>query len=270
MTNRDEPVEERPSVSSAGQSSSASSSAGQSAPGEEAALAPGCAAVEADLAELALGVLTGKERVAALAHIDSCPRCAAEVEQLSGLGDQLLALAPSAEPPVGFEAGVFSRLGLHPGEHRRAAGVVALGGRRRWRWEVLAGAAAAIVFAAGALTGVALKGGRPASSLSLGGVGRRSDLQVEALDAHGRRVGNVMVYAGNPTWLFMYVNGTTWTGPLYCEVTVQQGRRVSLGQFWLSGGRGAWAASTDVPAGRLSRALIVGQGGVVLASARLG
>ena len=75
-------------------------------------LPPACAAISDDLAELALGTLTGRERVVALSHLESCARCSAEVEELSAAADQLLHLAPSAEPPVGFEAGVFERLGL--------------------------------------------------------------------------------------------------------------------------------------------------------------
>ena len=40
-----------------------------------------------NLAELALGILTGRERAATLAHVDSCPRCADELEQLSHAAD---------------------------------------------------------------------------------------------------------------------------------------------------------------------------------------
>ena len=52
-------------------------------------------------------------------------------------------------------------------------------------------------------------------------------------------------------------------------VVVDQGATVNLGQFWLSEGKGAWAASVDQPAGRLSQARIVGSDGKVLASATL-
>jgi hypothetical protein len=78
-----------------------------------------------------------------------------------------------------------------------------------------------------------------------------------------------MVYAGNPTWLFMYMDDASWQGTLRCEVVVDQGPPVVLGRFWLSGGKGAWAASVAQPAGRLSQARIVGPNGKVLASADL-
>ncbi len=63
-------------------------------------------------AELALGVLTGRERARALAHLDGCESCREQVRELSMAGDELLALLPSAEPPAGFESRVLERLGL--------------------------------------------------------------------------------------------------------------------------------------------------------------
>jgi hypothetical protein len=224
--------------------------------------AEGCGTFDDDLAELALGVLTGKSRVAALAHVDGCSRCASEVERLAAVGDELLALSPSAEPPVGFEAGVFARMGL-----KTPPGPADGGGRsaRRWgrRSAVLLAVAAGLVFAVGAVTG-AVAHGRP-------GPPDRPDraLETVALTAGGRQVGDVMVYAAEPTWIFMYMHGVPWTGALRCEVTVAGGRTLTLGRFWLSGGKGAWAASTSQPAGRLGQALVVGEGGQVLARAQL-
>jgi hypothetical protein len=63
-------------------------------------------------AELALGVLTGRERAVAVAHLDTCEACREDVRQLMATGEQLLELLPSAEPPVGFETRVLERLGL--------------------------------------------------------------------------------------------------------------------------------------------------------------
>ncbi|MGH3210923.1 MAG: hypothetical protein ACRDNO_24520 [Trebonia sp.] len=63
-------------------------------------------------AELALGVLTGRERAMAVAHLDNCDECREHVRQLMATGEQLLQLLPSAEPPAGFETRVLERLGL--------------------------------------------------------------------------------------------------------------------------------------------------------------
>jgi hypothetical protein len=63
-------------------------------------------------AELALGVLTGRERADALAHLDRCPACRETVRQLTMTGEQLLELLPPVEPPAGFESRVLARLGI--------------------------------------------------------------------------------------------------------------------------------------------------------------
>src|ERR1700722_8219072 len=65
-----------------------------------------------NLAELALGILTGRERAATLAHVDSCPRCAEELEQLAHAADAVVSVAPEIEPTMGFEVRLFGRMGL--------------------------------------------------------------------------------------------------------------------------------------------------------------
>jgi hypothetical protein len=71
-----------------------------------------CAQLSGVSAELALGVLTGRERAMALAHLDHCEACREEVRQLMVTGEQLRELLPPAEPPAGFETRVLDRLGL--------------------------------------------------------------------------------------------------------------------------------------------------------------
>ena len=63
-------------------------------------------------AELALGVLTGRERAQAVAHLDECDSCREHVRQLSLTGEELLGLLPSQEPPEGFESRVMAGLGM--------------------------------------------------------------------------------------------------------------------------------------------------------------
>ncbi len=71
-----------------------------------------CAELADVAAELALGVLTGRERAMAIAHLDRCDECREHVRQLMATGEQLLELLPPAEPPAGFETRVLERLGL--------------------------------------------------------------------------------------------------------------------------------------------------------------
>lgn len=70
-----------------------------------------CAQLADAAPELALGILPGDERAAALAHLDECPGCRQEVSSLAGVADQLLLLTPTAEPQAGFEQRVLASLG---------------------------------------------------------------------------------------------------------------------------------------------------------------
>src|SRR6516164_1914684 len=72
----------------------------------------GCEEFADVAAELALGVLTGRERAEALAHLDGCDACRATVHQLTLAGEELLGLLPTSEPPPGFETRVMNRIGL--------------------------------------------------------------------------------------------------------------------------------------------------------------
>ncbi|MGH9106504.1 MAG: hypothetical protein ACRDZX_11855 [Acidimicrobiales bacterium] len=253
-------------------------------------LPPACAAVDADLVELALGALAGKVRVAAVAHLEGCDRCSSEVGQLSAAADQLLNLAPSAEPPVGFEARVFERLGLRappsgeslakpssrplrrPWAQRQAPPEPGAAGRG-WlvgpvRRAAAVAAAVVLIFAGGALAGRSLTGS-PGPQEAAAGAG---SVATSALVNRGRTVGRVFLYAGNPTWLFMYLDapgGAAWQGTLRCEVTLDGGPALVLGHFWLTGGQGAWGASVSQPAGRLRQARVLNRGGRVLAVADL-
>ncbi|MGW2460837.1 hypothetical protein ACWC2M_17685, partial [Streptomyces sp. NPDC001761] len=61
-------------------------------------------------AELALGVLPGRERAEAVAHLDRCADCREYVRQLTLVGDRLAGLLPDREPPPGFAATTGSSL----------------------------------------------------------------------------------------------------------------------------------------------------------------
>ena len=57
-------------------------------------------------------MLTGRERSRVLSHVESCPRCAEELEILSRTADSVLQAAPDMEPPLGFEVRLFERMGV--------------------------------------------------------------------------------------------------------------------------------------------------------------
>ncbi len=64
---------------------------------------------EAELAELALGALYEAGQVALLGHIASCVDCAAGLQDLVAIADDLLLSGPEVDPPVGFDGRVLER-----------------------------------------------------------------------------------------------------------------------------------------------------------------
>src|SRR5918992_2167529 len=100
---------------------------------------PACAEVRPQLPELALGTLTGEERARALEHVARCPACRQELLRVSDVGDELLRLAPTAQPPVGFETRALERL----------LGVDSSLGALRRRWLAVAAVALLATFIGG-------------------------------------------------------------------------------------------------------------------------
>jgi hypothetical protein len=128
-----------------------------------------CASVRELAAELALDVLDGDERAAALAHLQTCAACRDEVASLTRVADELFLLVPEATPSPGFEDRVLDRLAdaAVPADPAIPADPAATGapiaapvpaapvppaarGRRVPRRRLLAAAAALVVAALGA------------------------------------------------------------------------------------------------------------------------
>ena len=225
---------------------------------------PECDRHADQLAELALGILTGRERAQALAHVEQCPVCSTELEQLSLSADMLLEVAPSIEPPLGFEVRLMERLGTARVSPRP------LHGQRRFRLSALV-MACLVALLSFALVGVGVgTGWLSPSSKSPVAMGFGTDpgghLQTESLVAGGRTIGEITVYSGKTSWLFMSVDSGPWSGKATCEVRFADGSTRPLGTFWLDKGYGAWAAPLPSGMGAIQRASLVTDGSV-LASA---
>ena len=212
-----------------------------------------CGETRQILPELALGIADGEERALALEHLAGCARCRRELEDLSVVADDLLALAPEHEPPAGFEARVLERLELRRAPVPRSRVSLRL---RRFRFPgvALAGAAAAAI----ALVLVYGPDHRLASQY-------RAALQ----SAHGQyfqsarlrapdgtQGGIVFAYQGSPSWLFYVLDGSDSTGVYREQLITRSGRTVNLPQFKLVGG--SWGVTIPIPlrdvaAVRLSR-----------------
>ena len=246
-------------------------------------------------AELALGVLTGRERAAAIAHLDHCDTCRENVRQLTMTGEGLLELLPTMEPPAGFETRVMERIGLGvaapsqgvaaPGQGVAAPGqgVAAPGPARRASWftfgrkaasppaagrkpplgltrRMLAAAAVAVAVVAGGLGGWGLGIGTssPAST----------PLASAALvSASHRTVGKIFFYQGSPRWLYMSVDMASGNGTVICQVQSQDGHVTTVGSFRLTDGHGYWGSPAPQAHGQVTGARLVTSNGTVLASA---
>jgi len=215
-----------------------------------------CDLIQDELPELALGTLSGRERAEVLGHVGTCPRCSAELQRLSAASDMLLLLAPTAEPPVGFELRLAERLRAG-GQPRRPA-------RRLWRVSIVS-AAAVVTAVLGFGLGAFLSPGTN-SNQAQSASGR---VTTADLTAHGRPLGNVMISPGRPAWMFVTVKDVHWTGTLKCTVTLAGGKVDTVGNFRLSGGYGAWGTALASSAGQIRAVRLIASDGVILATANL-
>jgi hypothetical protein len=228
----------------------------------------GCEEFANVAAELALGVLTGRERAQALAHLDHCDACRAEIRQLTQTSEELLGLLPTAEPPAGFETRVLARIGIEaPAPKQRGLG-------RGWklpRWSagrpvgitrrMLATAAVVAALAVAIVGGWGLRSATAPTTAS-------SPLSSAALVSAGHQdTGKIFLYNGSPRWLYMGVNGASADGTVICQVVGKDGQVTTVGSFQLTNGYGSWGSPVPASAGPLSGARLVTPGGGVLATA---
>jgi Putative zinc-finger len=228
-----------------------------------------CEAYADDLAELALGVLTGRERARALSHVESCPRCSDELEQLSRTADMVVQAAPDVEPPVGFEVRLFDKMGVRAPQH----GLARLHRVRPRHWVPAMAAAAAAAVALGLGLGLSSSPApvATATTTSTSTSGPQQPVFAAALLSGGSPVGRVVAFGGDKPWMSMMLDDSAASGPVNCVVVTDDGVTHHVGTFVASAGYGAWAAPLHSvnPAG-IRTAEVVSPGGTVLASASLG
>jgi len=220
--------------------------------------------------ELALGVLTGRERAQALAHLDRCDACRAEVRQLTLTGEELLGLLPTAEPPAGFETRVLARIGIEAPTPEPAPAAKPRGWRLP-RWfapgspgitrRMLATAAVVAALAGAVLGGWGLRSTTAPATAS-------SQLTSAALlSATHQTAGKIFLYNGTQRWLYMSVDMSSVSGSVTCQVVGKDGHVTTVGSFWVTNGYGSWGSPTPAGTGPLAGARLIGANGTVLATA---
>ena len=216
----------------------------------------GCERHRAELSELALGVLTGRDRARVLAHVEACPRCAEELEQLSRAADAVVQAAPEAEPPMGFEVRLFERMGVADVRHRTRFR------SPRWVAGALSAAAAVVALAVGLSLG--LSPSAPTSQSAERGVVTAN------LVEHGTVVGRVAVHSGANPWMSMMLIDSSAHGTVNCVVVTSDRVSHQVGTFVATKGYGAWVAPLDVNPKDIRSAEVVAPSGTVIATATLG
>ncbi|HTU73273.1 MAG TPA: hypothetical protein VMG38_07115 [Trebonia sp.] len=225
-------------------------------------------------AELALGVLTGRERAEAVAHLDRCEDCREHVRQLMVTSEGLVGLLPEREPPAGFETQVLDRLSLSvPSPSRRH-------GRLRLARSTAPAPSARLSFPRRTLAAAAVALAVVGSGLGGWGVGfsmsphpaASSQAQVPLssatfLTASHRSVGQMFIYQGSAHWLYMWVDLPSGNGMVTCQVVGADGKVSTVGSFRLSSGYGAWGSPAPASFGAVHGARLVGPDGTVLATA---
>jgi hypothetical protein len=200
----------------------------------------GCAEIRLILPELALGIADGEERAAALEHIATCTSCRRELDELSAIADDLIALAPRQEPPAGFEARVLDRLSLRPAPKPRMRLPL---GRLRFAAAALATAAVTAI-----VMTIAYSSDRDLASQYRAALGRADGQYFQSARLRtpsGEVAGTVFGYQGSPSWLFYVVDDRYSRGQYTEQLVTRSGRRIKLPAFRLVAG--SWGVATPVP-----------------------
>lgn len=218
-----------------------------------------CARFRDHADDVALGGPDGSLRDELLAHAAACPACQAHLNQLTLVTDRLLLLAPSMEPPPGFEARVLDRLATARGD-----GPDAVWQRRRQR-QVRALAAVAVLLVA-VLAGGAL--GRWVGS-------SEPELRVvragEIVRADGSVAGRIrLVDKPRPMALVTIDQPRPSTFEVRCDLVGPDWTSVEVGSWSFSDvEKGAWAVGIDASLLNAVRMNVLDPNGSILATATL-
>ncbi|MGW1006788.1 hypothetical protein [Streptomyces sp. NPDC002520] len=233
-------------------------------------------------AELALGVLSGRERAEAVAHLDRCADCREYVEQLTLVGDRLIGLLPDSPPPNGFETRVARRLVQEVTEpenpHARTSGLALqdLRGRAHRARLRLASVVAAFAVACG-LAGWGISDAVETITASPApAVETEPVLLGDLISAtSGKPVGEIYARPGNPGWMFVTVAlpgpgpGAAYSGKVGCFLEHKDGTAVAVGHFSLRDGHGSWGVTAKVDPAKATGVRLTSSDGTVLARAPL-
>jgi hypothetical protein len=139
--------------------------------------------------------------------------------------------------------------------------------KARRRHTALAAVAAGLVVVGGTAAATEAFGHTATSPAALSAP-RASSIRTGTFEtSDGRVMGQIVASRGDPSWVFMSVGGTNYTGQIVCNLQVDNGSTVATGAFTLHDGKGVWSKPIHVDIGRLRGANLVTPSGAVVASA---
>lgn len=211
---------------------------------------PDCASIREALPELALGIADGEQRALVLEHVARCADCRRELDELSSLADELVALAPQSEPPPGFENRVLDRLARQQTRRRPA--------RRRLRRLAFAATLPAVAAATALAISLSYSSDRKLADqyrAALQGAHGTYFQSARLHTAAGQEAGILFAYQGSPSWLF-YTLGARYSSGIYREqIVTRTGTTVTLPRFKLV--NGAWGIATPIPVRDIARVELI-------------
>jgi hypothetical protein len=213
---------------------------------------PDCTMTREALPELALGIADGEQRAVALEHVAQCPDCRRELEKLSSLADELIALTPRHEPPPGFENRVLDRLEVRRTRRRPA--------RRRLRRLAFAAAVPAVAAATALAMSISYSSDRRLASqyrATLQGAHGTYFQSARLKTPAGQEAGIAFAYQGSPSWLFYTLGGWHGSGLYKEQIITRSGTTLTLPPFRLI--NGSWGIATPIPVRDIARVRLIPQ-----------
>ena len=135
------------------------------------------------------------------------------------------------------------------------------------RLGAIAKAAAAVALIAGTFTASNLVGGRSPAPVAQRAASSATVRSGVLLSVEGRPLGQTYTYHGNPSWIFMDVQGPFPSGVYTCELHLSNGTTVPAGVVAVYNGTGDWAHTVSIEVNQLREATLVNSSGVTVATA---
>ncbi|MCU1493475.1 MAG: hypothetical protein JWO62_1239 [Acidimicrobiaceae bacterium] len=166
------------------------------------------------------------------------------------------------EPDDEFVSDLFNELVTQG----RSAPIVELAHPRRRR-ALLAAVAASVVIVGGTVLATDAINHSPAPPATALAPSQSAVRTGTFETADNQVMGQIVAYSGHPSWVYMNVNGSNFSGRIVCKLQIQDGSAVAVGVFDLHHGKGEFSRNITVDISHLRGAKLVTSTGSTVAMA---